>query len=110
MAREKPKAAFAYLRTSSAANVGVDKDSAKRQRDAIVTFAKRAGFEILAEFNDEAVSGADSLESRPGFAAMLERIEGTAARQSSWRPPAASRVTSWCKRLAMLAFKSAPSS
>jgi hypothetical protein len=30
MAREKPKAAFAYLRTSSTANVGVDKDSAKR--------------------------------------------------------------------------------
>jgi DNA invertase Pin-like site-specific DNA recombinase len=75
MAPEKPKAAFAYLRTSSAANVGVDKDSAKRQREAIATFAKRAGYEILAEFNDEAVSGADSLESRPGFAAMLESIE-----------------------------------
>ena len=28
MAKEKLKAAFAYLRTSSAANVGVDKDSA----------------------------------------------------------------------------------
>ena len=65
MAKEKPKTAFAYLRTSSATNVGVDKDSAKRQREA--TFAKRAGFEILAEFNDEAVSGADSLESRPGL-------------------------------------------
>jgi hypothetical protein len=39
-----------YLRTSSAANVGADKDSDKRQRDAIAAFAKRAGFEILAEF------------------------------------------------------------
>ena len=50
MAKEKPKAAFAYLRTSSAANVGVDKDSAKRQREAIASFAKRAGYaERLAE-------------------------------------------------------------
>ena len=75
MAKEKPKAAFAYLRTSSAANVGADKDSAKRQREAIASFAKRAGYELFAEFNDEAVSGGDSLEVRPGFAAMLERIE-----------------------------------
>ena len=43
-------------------------------------FAKRAGFDIVAEFNDEAVSGADSLEQRPGFAAMLERIEATGCR------------------------------
>ena len=50
MAKEKPKAAFAYLRTSSAANVGADKDSAKRQREAIASFAKRAGYEILAEY------------------------------------------------------------
>ena len=38
--------AVAYLRTSSAANVGVDKDSDKRQRGAIEAFAKRAGFEL----------------------------------------------------------------
>ena len=36
--------ALAYLRTSSAANVGTDKDSEKRQRHAIQGFAKRAGF------------------------------------------------------------------
>ena len=35
--------AVAYLRTSSAANVGADKDSDKRQRAAIEAFAKRAG-------------------------------------------------------------------
>jgi hypothetical protein len=34
--------AVAYLRTSSAANVGADKDSERRQREAIQGFARRA--------------------------------------------------------------------
>jgi DNA invertase Pin-like site-specific DNA recombinase len=67
--------AVAYLRTSSAANVGVDKDSDKRQRAAIQAFAKRAGFELVAEHYDAAVSGADPIEGRKGFAALLDRIE-----------------------------------
>ena len=37
----KPVEAVAYIRTSSAANVGADKDSDKRQRAAIESFAKR---------------------------------------------------------------------
>ena len=37
--------AIAYLRTSSASNVGADKDSEKRQGKAIARFAKRNGFE-----------------------------------------------------------------
>jgi DNA invertase Pin-like site-specific DNA recombinase len=52
--------AVSYLRTSSAANVGADKDSDKRQRAAIEAFAKRAGFAIVGEYYDKAVSGADS--------------------------------------------------
>jgi len=77
----KPKIeAVAYLRTSSAANVGAGKDSDKRQRAAIAAFAKSAGFEIVAEFYDAAVSGTDPIESRPGFAAMLERIAGNGVR------------------------------
>jgi hypothetical protein len=68
--------AIAYLRTSSAANVGADKDSDRRQREAIAAFAGRAGYELVAEFYDAAVSGADPIDTRPGFAAMLERIEG----------------------------------
>ena len=32
------------------------------------------------EFYDAAVSGADHIDPRPGFAAMLERIEGNGAR------------------------------
>jgi DNA invertase Pin-like site-specific DNA recombinase len=72
--------AIAYLRTSSAANVGPDKDSDKRQRAAIEAFAKRAGYELVDEFYDAAVSGADPIDMRPGFAAMLKRIEGNSVR------------------------------
>jgi len=72
--------AVAYLRTSSATNVGNDKDSEKRQRSAIVAYAKRNGFEIVDEFYDAAVSGADAIESRAGFAALLDRIEGNGVR------------------------------
>ena len=45
--RGKKVEAVAYIRTSSAANVGADKDSDKRQRAAIDGFAKRAGFVII---------------------------------------------------------------
>ena len=54
--------AVAYLRTSSAVNVGADKDSDKRQRAAIEAFAGRAGFTIAAEYYDAAVSGADHID------------------------------------------------
>lgn len=72
--------AIAYLRTSSATNVGEDKDSAKRQRAAIEGFAKRAGYRIVDEYSDEGVSGADLIEGRPGFAAMLARVAGNGVR------------------------------
>jgi DNA invertase Pin-like site-specific DNA recombinase len=67
--------AVAYLRTSSAANVGADKDSDKRQRAAIHDYAKRAGFEIVDEYYDPGVSGADPIEGRRGFAELLDRVE-----------------------------------
>ena len=51
-----------------------DKDSDKRQRAAIAAYAKAAGVEIVETFYDEAVSGADLIETRPGFRAMLERL------------------------------------
>ena len=78
MAKGAP--AVAYLRTSSVANVGADRDSDKRQRDTIASFAKRAGFVIADEFYDPAVSGADPIEARPGFAALLDRIESNGVR------------------------------
>jgi DNA invertase Pin-like site-specific DNA recombinase len=72
--------AIAYLRTSSAANVGADKDSDKRQRAAIQSFAKRAGLEIIDEFYDADVSGADPIASRPGFSKLLDRVEANGVR------------------------------
>jgi DNA invertase Pin-like site-specific DNA recombinase len=72
--------AVAYLRTSSAANVGADKDSDKRQRAAIEAFAKRAGFAVVGEYYDAAVSGADHIDQRPGFVAMLQRLAANGAK------------------------------
>src|SRR5262249_60267598 len=50
-----------------------------RQRQAIETFARYAGFELVGEFYDQAVSGADPIDGRPGFKALLERIVGKGA-------------------------------
>jgi DNA invertase Pin-like site-specific DNA recombinase len=64
--------AFAYLRTSSATNVGADKDSDKRQRDAIMGYAAGAGYAIVGEHYDADVRGDElSVWERPAMAAML---------------------------------------
>jgi len=74
--------AVAYMRTSSATNVGADKDSEKRQRAAIAGYADQAGYSISVDdwFYDAAVKGADPVTSRPGFKAMLDRIAGNGVR------------------------------
>jgi len=64
-------AAVAYFRTSSAANTGPDKDK-RRQRAAVTAYAKAVKLRVVAEFYDAAVSGADPVDSRPGFIALLE--------------------------------------
>jgi DNA invertase Pin-like site-specific DNA recombinase len=76
----KRKQAIGYLRTSSAANVGEGKDSEQRQRLAIEHFAKRAGYDVVDWFYDAATSGADRIDARPGFSALLARIAGNGAR------------------------------
>jgi DNA invertase Pin-like site-specific DNA recombinase len=58
-----------------AANLGDDKDSGRRQLHAIDAYAKRAGIELVGTYHDEAVKGSDPIDTRPGFAAMLEALE-----------------------------------
>jgi DNA invertase Pin-like site-specific DNA recombinase len=73
-------AAVAYYRTSSATNVGDDKDSRKRQQDAVQAYASAHGLEVALEFYDAAVSGADPVDSREGFREMLAYLLGNGAR------------------------------
>jgi DNA invertase Pin-like site-specific DNA recombinase len=79
MARELAKA-VAYLRTSSKTNVGPDKDSDKRKVAAIAAYAKANGFDVVGTYYDAAVSGADPVTDRAGFAEMLERLLSNGAR------------------------------
>ena len=59
---------------------GADKDSEKRQRAAIEAYTKTSGYEIAEAFYDAAVSGADPVSERSGFAEMLERLMSNGAR------------------------------
>ena len=72
--------AIGYMRTSSATNVGRDKDSEARQRAAIESYAKAAGYTIVDWFYDPAVKGSDAVTERPGFTAMMDRIAGNGVR------------------------------
>jgi DNA invertase Pin-like site-specific DNA recombinase len=66
--------AVAYYRTSSATNVGADKDSQKRQADAVEGYAE-GRYAIARSFYDAAVSGCDPVDTRAGFAALLAYCE-----------------------------------
>ena len=77
--RTPQKAAVAYFRTSSATNVGPNKDSLKRQSDGVQAYAKSKKLKIVREFYDPAVSGADPIQNRPGFGELLRYITGNGA-------------------------------
>jgi len=74
------RTAVAYYRTSSATNVGIDKDSLPRQQAAVKAYAQAQGLTIVREYYDAAVSGTDSVMDRPGFAQMLTYMLGNGAR------------------------------
>ena len=41
---------------------------------------RRQNLRVVGEFYDAAVSGSDAIEDRPGFAALLDRIENNGVR------------------------------
>lgn len=67
--------AVAYFRTSSATNVGKDKDSEQRQRDSCQAYASQHDLVIIQEFYDAEVKGKDSIGNRPNFLEMLSYCE-----------------------------------
>jgi DNA invertase Pin-like site-specific DNA recombinase len=80
MLRNELVKAIAYFRTSSETNVGADKDTLKRQREAVTKYAASGGYTIIAEYTDDGVKGADPVDQRPGFAAMLAHIASNGVR------------------------------
>jgi len=70
----------AYYRTSSATNVGPEKDSLRRQQDAVSACANARGLTIVHEYYDAAVSGADPVDTRAGFNDMIAYMLGNGAR------------------------------
>jgi DNA invertase Pin-like site-specific DNA recombinase len=80
MLRKELTTAIAYFRTSSETNVGTDKDSLPRQRQAVAKYAQVAGYQIIAEYSDDGVKGGDPVDQRPGFAAMMKHIAGNGVR------------------------------
>jgi DNA invertase Pin-like site-specific DNA recombinase len=72
--------AFGYLRTSSATNVGEDKDSDKRQRAAIESAAASAGYFIKDWFYDTGVKGNIPVQDRPAFMEMRDALASNGVR------------------------------
>ena len=66
--------AVAYYRTSSHTASGIDSDSLNRQKRAVALYAKANKIKIEKEYYDEAVSGADAIDTRPGFTALLSEM------------------------------------
>jgi DNA invertase Pin-like site-specific DNA recombinase len=72
--------AFGYLRTSTATNVGPEKDSDTRQRVAIEAAAARSGHYIREWFYDAAIKGSVEVNKRPAFMAMLAALAANGVR------------------------------
>lgn len=70
---------FGYLRCSAYGQIGGD--SFRRQKEAILKFAKANNYEVKTFFQEEAVSGKTSeLEERPKLTEMLMKIAANGVR------------------------------
>ena len=69
------KPVVGYYRTSSATNVGEDRDSLPRQKSAVHGYAKTHDLEVVAEYYEAAGSGDDPVDQREEFTAMLGYIQ-----------------------------------
>lgn len=65
--------AFSYLRCSGLGQA--DGDTWDRQKAAIQKYSAANGVVVVDEFRDAGVSGTKDLDSRPGLAALIDRIE-----------------------------------
>lgn len=65
----KPKRVALYFRVSTAENQTVE-----NQRRELEAVAARHGWEIVATFSDEGVSGAKGRDKRPGYDALLKGV------------------------------------
>lgn len=70
--------AVSYSRCSGLGQA--DGDTWDRQSAAIQKYAKANRLTVVEEFRDAGVSGAKDLDSRPGLAALLDRIETNGVR------------------------------
>jgi len=69
----KHKSAYGYLRVSTKGQAKEGKHGFKRQKEAIDSFAKSAGFKIV-RYYEEPVSGCKNGEDRPAFMEMVSTI------------------------------------
>ena len=63
--------AVAYYRTSSATNVGDEKDSLQRQQRVVESYATSAGYQIQHSVYDAALTGDSAVCSRQGMQELL---------------------------------------
>jgi site-specific DNA recombinase len=71
---EQPTVAFLYLRVSTArqATEGIGLDAQRARGRA---YAERMGWPVTEVFKDEGISGKDTVEQRPGLAALIAAVK-----------------------------------
>lgn len=65
--------AVSYLRVSGKGQV--KRGGFPRQREAVAEYAKANRIELVGEYRDEGVRGANELENREGLAALFDKLE-----------------------------------